>query len=222
LSRFKFLTSAEDSQLARHVNSLRKELGSIDPITLATLTSVKYKPSDSAHGAFYFKVWGKEMQVSYPDFAISDLTIKEEPSTLTQALIIYYFHTADGSFLAGKWIAFSELPEGRFYSHAFQGYTGQQLLRTFKDDVESLAHSAEKLPRAESHFLASPVGNRSFTFQALPRIPLLLSYWAGDEDFPSNYQILFDASVIHYLPTDVCAILGSSLTRKLISQMDNR
>jgi hypothetical protein len=44
--------------------------------------------------------------------------------------------------------------------------------------------------------------------------------WEGDEDFPSTYQILFDAAVSHHLPTDACAILGSILTHRLTAEME--
>jgi len=59
--------------------------------------------------------------------------------------------------------------------------------------------------------------DRAFLFWVFPRVPLLLVYWQGDEDFPPNSQILFDACVASYLPTDACAIAGSMLTRKLIA-----
>ena len=59
-------------------------------------------------------------------------------------------------------------------------------------------------------------GDAAFAFHVLPRVPLAVIYWRGDEDFPANCQILFDASASHYLPTDLCAILGSMLTRKLL------
>ncbi|MDL1911699.1 DUF3786 domain-containing protein, partial [Chloroflexi bacterium CFX6] len=54
-------------------------------------------------------------------------------------------------------------------------------------------------------------------FQPLPRVPLMTTYWLGDEDFPSSCKILFDESATHYLPIDACAILGSMLTRKIIA-----
>jgi hypothetical protein len=44
----------------------------------------------------------------------------------------------------------------------------------------------------------------------------MVAYWLGDEDFPSTCQILFDAAAGHYLPSDAYAILGSTLTRRLI------
>ncbi|MFZ5820924.1 MAG: DUF3786 domain-containing protein, partial [Chloroflexota bacterium] len=58
-------------------------------------------------------------------------------------------------------------------------------------------------------------GDVAYAFQALPRLPLLVNFWCGDEDFPSTCKILFDKSLSHYLPTDVAAILGGMLARRL-------
>jgi hypothetical protein len=47
---------------------------------------------------------------------------------------------------------------------------------------------------------------------------LLAVYWKGDDEFPPSYKILFEDIADEHLPTDACAILGSMLTGKLISQ----
>jgi hypothetical protein len=132
-------------------------------------------------------------------------------SAFDQALLLYYLTTADGTSLTGEWIAFSDLPDGRFYNQAFQGYTGKELRRSFQDDRVAFEQAAQALGGARQ-----PLGDTSFAFQALPRVPLLAVYWQGDEDFPSTCQVLFDAAASHYLPTDAYAILGSTLTRRLI------
>ena len=221
MSRLRFLSTPDESQLAKHVNELRKELRGADLAALASLTGSQYEDINPESGDFYLSVWGEDVKLSLPEFVAVDRESGAELPTVTQALLAYYFHTADGASPAGRWISFSELPNGRFYSQAYQGYSGQVIARTFKDDVDELAQVAEKLPRAELPYtepqLETNIGDRSFSFQALPRVPLLLVYWQGDEDFASTYQVLFEASVIHYLPTDVCAILGSTLTRKLVA-----
>jgi len=56
-----------------------------------------------------------------------------------------------------------------------------------------------------------PLGDASFSFQFLPRMSLLAVFWAGDDELPASYQVLFDASASHQLPTDACAIAGSML-----------
>jgi hypothetical protein len=48
-------------------------------------------------------------------------------------------------------------------------------------------------------------------------LELAVVFWAGDEDLPASYQVLFEATAAHHLPTDACAIAGSMLTRQLIA-----
>lgn len=222
MSRFKFLSTTDEVGLARHVKQLRSELHTTDPATLAILTSTDYQETAPGDGSFQVDLWGQDVAVSFPEFIAVDSKTGVEMPVPAQALIAYYYYTADGTPLAKRWIAFSELPEGRFYSQAFQSYTGRQLFLAFADDITSFTQAARTLPTAEGMEQSTPPGDRSFSFQALPRVPMLVVYWQGDEDFPSSYQILFDAAVVHYLPTDVCAILGSMLTRKLIAARDSK
>jgi hypothetical protein len=129
----------------------------------------------------------------------------------TQALLAYHLRTTDGSTEEGRWISFSELPDGAFYFRAFQGYTGDLLARAFGGDLEALARAAEKLGGRRG-----AEGDLAFSFRALPRVPLHIVCWRGDEEFPPGAKFLFDSSAGRHLPTDVCAILGGTLTRRLI------
>jgi hypothetical protein len=86
------------------------------------------------------------------------------------------------------------------------------LLRTFSDDQTRFVSAALTVGG-----VPYPLGDAAFTFPFLPRVELVVVFWRGDEDFPSNYQILFDAAASKHLPTDACAIAGSMLTRKLTS-----
>jgi hypothetical protein len=139
-------------------------------------------------------------------------------STANQALVCYYLATSlssDDSSKKGKWISFADLPNGRFYNKAFQGYTGNEL-------VSSIASDQTKFSKVSIQLNGFPmdVGDTSYRFNALPKVPLAIVFWRGDEDFPSSCKILFDSSVSFYLPTDACAILGSMLTQKILKYLD--
>jgi hypothetical protein len=126
-------------------------------------------------------------------------------------LFLHYFHKADGAPLAHRWIAYRELPSGMFYFHAFQGYTGARLLKTFDNDLQRFKDAASATEgEAISH------GDAGFLFWALPRIPMAVVYWLGDDEFPPNANVLFDASAGHYLSTDGLAVLGRELCSKII------
>jgi hypothetical protein len=129
-------------------------------------------------------------------------------------VLAYYFHTSDGAQLTGEWVSFADLPDGRMYNQAFQGYTGNEVVKVFGLDVEAFKSACEK-----SGGVATPLGDAAYIFYALPRLPMAVNYWCGDEDFPSTCKILFDRATSHYLPTDVCAILGSMLKSKILKNV---
>lgn len=194
-------------RMERRVEELRAALRSRQPQSLASLTGSVYEDE-----VIRLPLWGRPLHLSWADLRAFDAETGSELPMHSQALLLYYLSTGDGTPLAGRWISFAELPDGRFYDRAFQGYTGRELSRHFADRREAFRAAAEA-----NGGCAWPMGDQAYLFWPLPRLPLLVVHWLGDEDFPPSYKILFDASASHYLPTDACAILGSMLTRRLIS-----
>jgi hypothetical protein len=201
--------------LPGRVQQLRNELKNADPHLLTERTMSKFHSTSSedkrVSGDFSLTFWGQDITISYPDFIARSAGSSQELGLDAQAILLFHFRTSRGTSLVGRWIAFSELPDGRFYSSAFQGYTGAALVQAFEGKKEAFEYASLNLGG-----IPADIGDSAYIFNPLPRIPLLAIYWEGDEDFPASIQILFDASIIHHLPTDVCAILGSMLTRRLI------
>lgn len=200
------------SAFEQHIGKLRSQLSGSDPFLLADRTGAHYVRQGEAAGEFQLSVWNQPVVVTFPGFQAFQAASREVLPAFNSALLLYYFNTADGAPLGGQWVSFTELPNGRFYTKAFQGYTGTELTRAFQHRMDAFVQAAEILGGA-----SQALGDLSYEFQALPRVPVLVSCWRGDEDFPPSFKILFNSSASHYLPTDAYAILGSSITRKLIS-----
>jgi hypothetical protein len=211
LSQSGNISQPKHDRFNRVVNELQKELSQADPYRLAYNTDTIFDPSFPGRGQFQLSLREQELLLSFPDFIVHEKVSGKELPIIDRVLLMYYFSTADGTPISGQWISFSELPDGRFYNQAFQSYTGTELERFFQDDLERFELVAKK----QAGFRYS-LGTASYSFRTLPRVSLLVIFWQGDEDFPSSFKILFDASASHYLPTDGYAILGSTLTRKLI------
>jgi hypothetical protein len=196
------------------MNQMREELAATDAVVLAARTSADYARSDGGRGQFALDYIGRTYHISYPAFeAIAAETGQECPPGLL-FLLLHYFRTADAQPLAHRWISYRELPHGMFYFHAFQGYAGNRLVKTFGNDLSSFEKAASKAGgEALSH------GDAGFLFWALPRIPLAAVYWVGDDEFPPSANVLFDASAGHYLSTDGLAVLGRELCSKIIRQL---
>jgi len=202
--------NADSTHLADRANQLRSALRLLDPELVASRSGVSYRTLGPGRGELQVALWGNVCVFSFPE--LNGIDCKDEYLTdFQQALFLYYLATADGAPSTGKWVSFADLPAGRMYNAAFQGYSGDEITKAFGLDLDGFKTACLKMD-------GKPVdiGSASFIFQALPRVPLLLTYWLGDEDFPSSCKVLFDESAIHYLPIDACAILGSMLTGKII------
>ncbi len=210
----KLAVEDKDLLLVR-VGELHEQLRLLQPATLATRTGANFLPAGSGQGTFYLPYWGAEITLTFPELTGRDGRTGKLLSTLDQALLAYYFTLSDGTPHREEWISFSELPNGKFYAQAYQGYTGARLTRVFGCDDNGFIHTAEML-KGQAPNLTSPLGDIAYRFSVLPHVSTLAVCWFGDEEFPPSYRILFDATVSHHLSTDACAIVGSMLTRRLI------
>jgi len=203
------------SALAQRVDEISQKLKQIPADVLADRTGSNYQAIDSVQGEFRLMLVDSPLSITYPEFQTLDAQEHELPPFI-QAMVMYYFDSDVAIPATGKWISFAELPDGRVYDSAFQGNTGNTLVKTFGLDIESLRKVCENLGgKAISGF-----GDAAYVIQSLPRIPMLINYWQGDEDFPSTCKLLFDETVSHYLPTEACAILGNMVVRKLVKNAE--
>ena len=203
-------SATADMQLSERVDALRASLRLLDPELVAVQSGVTYLSIGPDRGELHIPLWGKVCALSFPELLGYDYK-DEYLSDFQQALFLYYLLTADGSPLTGRWVSFADLPDGRMYNAAFQGYSGDEIVKVFGFDLDGFKNACL---RAGGEPI--DIGSASFIFHALPRVPLMLTYWLGDEDFPSSCKVLFDESAGHYLPIDACAILGSMLTNRVI------
>lgn len=197
--------------LEQRIAEIRAELQGIDPAALAARTGAQYHPTDAHTGVIKLRFWGRLVAVAFPCLVASDAETGDALDVMSQAILAYYFHDSDGTPQAYRWIAFSELPDAYLYTQAFQGYTGGPLLKAFGNDAGAFETALQKAGGERLDF-----ADIAYAFQVLPQLAMMVVCWRGDEDFPSSYRILFDASTSHHFSTDGCAILGSMLTRKVI------
>ncbi len=197
--------------LLERMEALRTELRGRSPASLAIQTGARYDPSEAGPGALWMPLWGKPVRLGLPELVAIDPETGQALDSVLQALLIYHLHTADGTPLMNHWIAFSELPDGRFYSAAFQGYTGNKLAGVFGNDLQGFADAADRLGA-----MAVDLGDCARGFRVLPRVHVAVVGWQGDEELAPSYRLLFDSCTRHHLPTDACAVLGSLLTGRLL------
>ena len=185
-----------------------------DPAKLSGRCGARYMPGKGGGGRIEIAFFDRKFTVTTPRFEIFE-EASGETAPHMRALFLYHLATADGAAEKGRWVALSELPGGSFYNAAYQGYSGNRIAGVFGNDVEKLARAA-----VQAGGTPEALGDLGFRFAALPRVPLCLVYWSGDEEFPPSAKVLFDGSASHYLPTDLCAFVGSELTGMLVGEAE--
>jgi hypothetical protein len=198
------------AKFAERVNELRSALLLLDPDLVAARSGAAYLRLGPGRGELHFPFWEKICILTWPELTGYD-SLAEPLTDFQLALLFHHLLTADGMLVSGKWVSFADLPDGRTYDAAFQGYSGDELAKTFGLDLNAFREACFSAGGQQADLASA-----AYIFQPLPHVPLLVTYWLGDEDFSSSSKILFDESASHYLPIDACAILGSMLVRRLI------
>ncbi len=198
------MTPMREKMIAK-VAAQREELRQRDPREFAARGGAEF-----SDGVLRVKFYGEAHVITFPELEVRVEATNKPCGLNRSSMFSYYFLTADGAPLAGKWLAFRELPGGMFYHQAYQGYSGDRLAKAIDNHAGVFERAAKNL-----NGMKLDLGDAAFAFDALPRVRVAAVYHAGDEDFPASANVLFDASASHYLPTDALGGVGSALVDRL-------
>jgi len=82
----------------------------------------------------------------------------------------------------------------------------QPLARRFDRDPEALASAAARLGGRDLG--QTPSGGRAWLFHPFPKVPLKLIRHEADEEFPADYQLLFDLSATAFMAFEALGFLA--------------
>jgi len=187
----------------------QRELTRLDPHVAALRSGgqVVQRPEGQTVELTY---WGRRLQVAW-DTGQVRLASGQALSTTVQLVVMHYLITADGTPMADRWLSFRELPDGRVYDSAFRKRACLPLARAFGDRPDSFLAAGQRLGGQRLAY-----GDVSFLFQILPRVRVAAILYARDEEFPADANVLFDASLRHYLPIEDVAVLGGLVAVELL------
>jgi len=151
-------------------------------------------------------------QISFPQIEFYSPS-KKTVSLVTRILLLHYLIRADGSPMTGKWVGYKDIPGGLLYASVFARRVTEPLVRKFGRSAKWFKEAGIQLGGETGE-----VGDASFILKAFPFIPVQYVLWEGDDEFPPAAQLLFDASVDHYLSLEDIVVLGQITTGRLIQR----
>ena len=131
---------------------------------------------------------------------------------LEQLCILAYLINAQDIPPANKFVGPEHLPSGQFF------FRGLHSLPTGKLE-EAFGKSPERLYEVSRQFNAkrNKFGDASIEVRVLPRIPLTIVIWRGDEEFEARASILFDQTAGIHLPLDALGAMVNLTVKALVN-----
>ncbi|KIX10756.1 DUF3786 domain-containing protein [Dethiosulfatarculus sandiegensis] len=116
--------------------------------------------------------------------------------------------------VARRFVPYRELPGGQDFARSLAQLVETPLAAHFSGRLNALFQAAEKL-----HAEAAPPEVRAdaaFQFQALPKLPMMLTFYDADEDFGAECKVFYDLTAPNFLDLECLAALSGILTYELI------
>jgi hypothetical protein len=129
-----------------------------------------------------------------------------------QVLLLHYLNLTTNVKISGEWIAYQEVPDGKFYLDAFLRRAKNPMVQGFGNNPQLLVKLATEVYGAT--YLNQ--GDQAVVVKALPLVPVALILWEGDDEFSPEGTILFDRSISRVLSAEDIAWLAGMIVYPLL------
>lgn len=189
---------------------LWERLSNADPESICRTARVAY---DSKLAAYVVPFLNAELLCSFEQRCIGPLTGGAFTTLDFQLylVLLHYLLEAQPTELSGKLIGEKEIPGGEVFFRGPHGLPLAPLTALFgrqPDLFRAVAETMGGIPLL--------MGDMAFQFPVLPRIPLVLILWEGDDEFGPEMLLRFDSTITSQLERlDAIWALANVFTKSL-------
>jgi hypothetical protein len=187
----------------------------IEKLTTDSFDTILQRTGFESVAADQFRVsfLNRAYRIGFPGLKFEDeADSQKEVPIQEQILILHYMLSPAPPFLTGNWVSYREIPGASFYYDAFVRRAIDPLKKVFGQNVAGLLQAAEILGGQ-----AIDTGDVGCEFRLLPRVPVRLILWAGDDEFPAEANMVFDENIKEILSPEDIAWLAGMLVYRLIA-----
>jgi len=172
------------------------DLAKMDPEDVCRRALCRY---DQEANCYELDVWGDVYKVYPQEGAVRCHSEKKHPiNSYFPIFIVHYLLSIGEAEIQNQWISEKDIPGGATFFRGPHAVPTEMVTKRFQNDIQAFSRHCTNL-------LGDPIdmGDAAFRFEITPRIPVVMLYWQGDEDFGPEAGILFDRSISKYLALDV-------------------
>lgn len=128
-----------------------------------------------------------------------------EPKEYTAIIILHYLFQKLKNLpaMSGEWISFRQLAGGEGYYPVFKKRVIDTVRRKCDDDLHALIERAKRFDAKKGDN-----ADMSLRISIFPQVPILVTYWMGDDEFESELNILFDRSIERIFCTEDIVVIS--------------
>ena len=150
---------------------------------------------------------GRELQIAWPS-----CTITPRPENWQVLVLLHYLNLSDGMPATGEKFSFRDMKDGLVRGSKFEFTADRALGRMLKGKSEAEILSA---CAALGGTPSGGKGDVNVCIPFLPHLPVYLSVWLADEEFPVSGHLYPDRSIDHCLMIEDAVTVGEIILREL-------
>lgn len=176
---------------------------SVDPQRQADRSGAQVRETEEGETVVSLSYIGQRIEVTHPGGGVRRVSDETPPPLWEQILILHYLCSERPIPDSDRVIAYSEIPDGKFYDAAYQRRTKLFLLKVFGSNPDRIVEAGQIIG-AESVEL----GDRSIRVRAFPFADIYLVLWRGDDEFPADASVLMGERIQGFLDAEDIAVLA--------------
>lgn len=151
-------------------------------------------------------------RVRYPEFRFEDEAGPDREVPIQEQVLILHYLQGGTTAATDEVIAYREIEGAAFYFSSFVKRAIDPLKKVFGRNAEGLKTPAKTLG-------GTPIkaGDAGYEFAVLPRVPIQVILWEGDEEFDPEANILFRENIADFFSPEDVAWYAGMLVYRLIS-----
>ncbi len=185
-----------------------RELAELEPEAVCHRAGCSWEPRE---GAYCLRVWDRDYRIVPAARRIEPVQAHQpEPLDYLALFMLHYLLSAQAIALLGEWISEKDVPSGAAFFRGPHTLPTQDITRRYGNDARAFCRRCEALQGTPL-----PMADAAYRFEITPRIPVAALYFLGDEDFPPESKLLFDATITRHLAPDVLFALAVAVCHRL-------
>ena len=174
---------------------------------------------NKARMTYLLSVWGDDFIIDPIEKSITNVSGNNNSHEYFDLFIIYYLLKSKEIETCNEWISEKDIPGGTTFFRGPHEIPTNLISTKFNENINDFHLICKQLEGIQLK-----KADAAYYFKITPRIPVIVLFWDGDEDFPPETKIMYDKSISEHLTPDIvftmaleiCNRIGRSILKDII------